>query len=283
MADSLEQSIFQACLLEATARKAGNVHPEASFEHLSYQDFVRSAEAAAPEIALAEKVGVGQAILNSVQATRRVCNHNTNLGIILLLCPLAAVSQDQPLVTGLNSVLEALSVTDSRLVFEAIRLASPRGLGEASNQDVADEPTRGLLEIMRLAADRDLIARQFTSRFELVFQFSRLLTAESFQNCWEVRVQQLQLELIAATPETDILRKRGADEAKQASLMARNVLEAGWPESDVARALFDDFDAWLRAEGSQRNPGTAADLVTACLFVALREKRIAMPDLTITE
>jgi triphosphoribosyl-dephospho-CoA synthase len=32
-----------------------------------------------------------------------------------------------------------------------------------------------------------------------------------------------------------------------------------------------DFDDWLREGGHGRNPGTTADLVTAGLFVGLRE------------
>ena len=38
-----------------------------------------------------------------------------------------------------------------------------------------------------------------------------------------------------------------------------------------------DFDTWLRAEGHSRNPGTTADLMTACLFVLLREDTIPLP------
>ena len=89
----IERIIFDACLLEATARKAGNVHPEASFEHLCYEDFVRSAEAVASVLAISRETGIGPAILNAVQATKAVCAHNSNLGIILLLAPLAAVPQ----------------------------------------------------------------------------------------------------------------------------------------------------------------------------------------------
>jgi triphosphoribosyl-dephospho-CoA synthase len=39
----------------------------------------------------------------------------------------------------------------------------------------------------------------------------------------------------------------------------------------------DELDAWLRAEGRGRNPGTTADLVTASLFVALREGILPLP------
>lgn len=276
----LEQIIRDACFLEATARKAGNVHPEASFEHLCYEDFVRSARAFAPVLATSRESGVGASILKAVQATKAVCDHNTNLGIVLLLAPLAAVPEGVSLRDGVAGVLSSMDVEDSRLVFEAIRLAAPRGLGDSETEDVDSEPTKPLVQIMSLAADRDLIARQYTTSFEMVFRFSEsFLDNESIQSDWESQVIRLQLELMAATPETDILRKCGEAEANDASLQAQAILDAGWPEASSSKTLFNEFDAWLREEGSRRNPGTAADMVTACLFVALREGRITMPTL----
>lgn len=275
----IERIIFDACLLEATARKAGNVHPEASFEHLCYEDFVRSAEAVASVLAISRETGIGPAILNAVQATKAVCAHNSNLGIILLLAPLAAVPLEVSLRDGIVGVLSSMGVEDSRLVFQAIRIAAPRGLGDSETEDVDSQPTLPLVEIMNLAANRDLIAQQYSTCFEMVFQFSEnILDNEFALSDWESQVVRLQLELMAATPETDILRKCGEAEAKEASIRARAVLDAGWPESPAAKLLFAEFDVWLREDGSRRNPGTAADLVTACLFVALREGRITMPD-----
>ncbi len=58
-------------------------------------------------------------------------------------------------------------VEDAREVYAAIRLAAPGGLGRAVEQDVADEPTVTLLEVMRLAADRDDIAREYATGFEM--------------------------------------------------------------------------------------------------------------------
>ena len=41
------------------------------------------------------------------------------------------------------------------------------------------------------------------------------------------------------------------------------------------RAAGRELDAYLRSDGHRLNPGTTADLVTACLFVALRENKVA--------
>src|SRR5262249_10321978 len=68
------------------------------------------------------------------------------------------------------TVLHGLTVEDSRHVFAAIRLANPGGLGQAPEQDVRNEPTLPLRAVMALAADRDLIARQYANCFRDVFE-----------------------------------------------------------------------------------------------------------------
>src|SRR5262249_14716060 len=135
----------------------------------SYLDFLLSAAAIAPVLEGAAARPVGQTILEAVRATRLVARTNTNLGIILLLSPLAAVPVGEPLRDGLLRPLGRLGVADARAAYESIRLANPGGLGRVPDQDVHDEPTQGLREVMALAADRDLIARQYGNGFEQVF------------------------------------------------------------------------------------------------------------------
>src|SRR5262245_39419818 len=89
-----------ACLLEATARKPGNVHRYRDFDDTTYLDFALSAAAAAPAIEAAAGRRVGATVLEAVTATRRVSAANTNLGIVLLLAPLAAVPRELPLCEG---------------------------------------------------------------------------------------------------------------------------------------------------------------------------------------
>src|SRR5262249_41298175 len=158
-----------ACIWEATARKAGNVHRFADFGDVTYLDFILSAAAIAPVMAAASERGVGQTILDAVVATRRVARGNTNLGSILLLAPLAAVRPGDDLRSGVKQVLSGLDVEDARLAYKAIRLAAPGGLGHADAQDVAETPTVGLRQAMALATDRDLIARQYSVNFQDVF------------------------------------------------------------------------------------------------------------------
>lgn len=266
----------RACLLEATARKPGNVHPEASYPDLCYDDFVRSADAIAPALANAPGQPVGQTILDAVLATQRTVGRNTNLGIVLLIAPLAAVPQNQTLRDGIAPVLRSLTQTDAALVYRAIRAAQPGGMGNVEDQDVADEPTGTLVDVMRLAAERDAIARQYSNDFDDVLTFGlptlyELAGERAFDARWEEVVIGLQLRWMAMYPDTLIARKRGGREAEESAGMAAAVLDAGLFASDEGRRRLKRLDEWLRAEGNSRNPGTTADLVTACLFAALRE------------
>jgi triphosphoribosyl-dephospho-CoA synthase len=266
-----------ACIWEATARKAGNVHRHADFADLTYPDFLLSAAAAAEPLAAAATLGVGPAVLEAIRRTRMVTATNTNLGIALLLAPLAAVPPDQELAAGIETVLSRLTVADAVAVYEAIRLAQPGGLGKAEAQDVADEPTQTLREVMALAADRDLIARQYANGFREVLGEGVSSLANWLRgHPLEVAIIGCHLDLLAQFPDSLIARKYGLAEAEEVSRRAQTVRDLGWP-GKAGRAAFRAFDAWLREPGRRRNPGTTADLVAATLFAALRGGTISLP------
>ncbi len=52
------------------------------------------------------------------------------------------------------------------------------------------------------------------------------------------------------------------------------VLHRGGIATREGRAAGVAFDRHFRGDGNKLNPGTTADLITACLFVALRENRV---------
>jgi triphosphoribosyl-dephospho-CoA synthase len=276
---SVGQCTQIACIWEVTARKPGNVHPYQDFEDVTYLDFLTSAAAIAPILEHAAGNRIGRTILRCVEATRALAETNTNLGIILLLAPLAAVPAEGDLRTAVERMLADLDVVDSRDAFAAIRLSNPGGLGCAEDQDVRDEPTQPLRQVMNLAADWDLIARQYANGFREVFDdgVPSLLRGLEKTDSLEGAIIHCHLFLMAKYPDTLIARKRDQWDADSASRWAKKVLEQGWPASLESWESLKSFDAWLRAEGHNRNPGTTADLVTACLFIALREGRITLP------
>src|SRR5262245_27865631 len=160
-----------ACVLEVSAEKPGNITPSHDFGDTSYEDMVRTAIAVGPEIARAGERGVGETVLAVVQASRRAARANTNLGIALLLAPLAkAALAGGPLRERLGETLRALDLQDARAAYEAIRLAGAGGLDEPVEHDVRAEPTIGLREAMASAAGRDAIASEYVTDFALTFE-----------------------------------------------------------------------------------------------------------------
>jgi triphosphoribosyl-dephospho-CoA synthase len=268
-----------ACLLEVTARKPGNVHRGADFRDLHFVDFLLSATAIAAPLDRAAVEGVGAAVLAAVESTRRVVSTNTNLGMILLFAPLAAVPAGTDLARGVESVLGATTVDDARMVYRAIRLACPGGLGRAAEQDIAEEPTVTLREAMALAADRDLVARQYADGYceVLCEALPTLRAAIQEGQPLETAIITSYLDLLSRHPDSLIARKVGIGRAEEVSRWALEVMSAGWPEDERSRRLCKGLDARLRREGNRLNPGTTADLVAAALFAALSDGAIPLP------
>ena len=261
-----------ACLLEASAPKPGNVSPGRRFADVGYEHFLASAVAIGEPLAGVAERPLGDTIRLAVEAASRWSPSNTNLGIMLLLVPLArAAHAGADLRASLREVLGATTVDDAKAVYAAIRTARPGGLGEAAEQDVAGEPTVTLIEAMRLAADRDGIAREYATGFSAVFEVGApaLRAARAAGLGWDDAVVETFLTMLAAAPDTHIARRGGVELAEQVSRQARAVLEAGGVRSSEGRRALAEMDAALRGPGNTANPGTTADLTAASIFVEL--------------
>ena len=266
-----------ACLWEVTARKLGNVHPTADFADTAYTDFLLSALAVGTVFREATTIEVGERILLATEQTRRIVGKNTNLGIILLLAPLTVCRGEGNLRPQLAEVLAALRIEDARLVYQAIRLARPGGLGDAAEQDVRNEPTVTLREAMQRAADRDLIARQYANGYADIFEFGVPVLQDGlcrFGNL-EAAIIHCQLHWLAQYPDSLIARKNGPATAEVVRKRAAEVQDRGGIATPAGRAAGIALDRFLRSDGNELNPGTTADLITACLFVALRENLVS--------
>jgi triphosphoribosyl-dephospho-CoA synthase len=272
--DSVAGAAQMACVLEVSAEKPGNITPTHEFHDTTYEDMLRSAIAVGPELARAGERGVGETVLAVVRASRRVAPANTNLGIALLLAPLAKAALDGgPLRMQLGATLRALDVADARAAYAAIRLSSAGGLRERVAHDVRSEPKVGLREAMASAARRDSIASEYTTDYTLTFDtgIPALVAALGDGLGEREAIVELHLKLLGVAPDTLIARKRGAEAAARVSAGARDVLCAGGVRTAAGRRALRSFDASLRELGNALNPGTTADVVTATLFVALLE------------
>ena len=274
-----------ACLLEVSAPKPGNVSPGRHFTDLRYEDFLASAVALGPPFARVANQPLGETIRQAVESTACWTSTNTNLGIVLLLAPLAKAaasggelspggpggSKDPPLRQALHRVLEETTVDDARQVYAAIRRASPGGLGNAESQDVAREPDVTLLDAMRLATDRDGVAHEYATNFEVTFEQGApaLERARRDGLPWSDAIVETFLQLLAHGVDTHIVRRSGMQAAERVSGLARDALVAGGVRSPAGRQAIEAMDGAIRDARNSNNPGTTADLTAAAIFVTL--------------
>ena len=222
-----------ACVLEASAEKPGNITPRHDFADTSYEDMLRSAIALGPELGRAAERGVGDTVLAAVRATRRVAGANTNLGIALLLAPLArAALLGGPLRERAEEVLGALTLDDARAAYAAIRIAGAGGLDEPVEHDVRAAPTLALREAMATAADRDSVAAEYATGYAVTFELGLPALAGALDDGLGPRAAtvELYLRLLAAVPDTLIARKRGRPAAERVSAGAAG----SWPPAASA-------------------------------------------------
>jgi triphosphoribosyl-dephospho-CoA synthase len=266
-----------ACMLEACAPKPGNVNRSHDFSDTSFEDFLVSAVAIGAAFENAAQSGVGQIIRQAATDTRRLVRSNTNLGMILLLAPLAKagmVSDSENLRKNVSVVLRALTVEDARLAYEAIRIMQPGGLGRVPDADVAEEPSITLLQAMHLARDRDSIAREYATDFAISFEIGSPALDEALSRGvnFPSAVVHAFLKILSTTPDTLIARKKGSKSAHNVSLRAREILDQGGVFTLQGQAALEDMDRELRDPAHTLNPGTTADLTAAAIFISLFRK-----------
>ena len=142
-----------------------------------------------------------------------------------------------------------------------------------------DEPTVTLLEAMKLAADRDMVARQYANGFADVFDFGVPAFMDAFAKfgCVEAAIIDSQLRWLARVSGFAHRAQewpRGCRRRAEAGGEGTSLGGIATPEGRAAGVALDKHLAAGEADGNKLNPGTTADLITACLFVALRENKV---------
>lgn len=270
-----------ASIIEAAAAKPGNVHPAASFDDLEFDDFVAAGIAIASSMDAAAYRPLGATILGAARAAADATSSNANLGIILLVAPLASVpSTSKPLTAAaVDAELARLDATDAAAIWQAIQLARPGGLGTSNRHDLAGPPPDTIREAMLVAADRDTIASLWAHGFEPLFSGPVAdLAADVATNVpLETAIIRTHLRQLARRPDTLIARRHGEQVAEDVSARAAAVVACegtdGWPQAVVS------FDSSLRSP-RRLNPGTTADLVAAAIYILLRDGRLRLPFLS---
>lgn len=267
------EAYLKACELELRAFKPGNVSIHSEGHDMTVEDFRISARVSAPCLA-DPGLPLGEKIFRAIEATRGAVGCNTNLGIVLLAAPLIQAFIHQTGHASFHSAvsytLDHTTVADAEWVYRAIRLAQPAGLGQAPEQDVESTPNVSLLEVMRLAAHRDSVARQYSASFADVFH-SAIPMYHVGLSLWddeEWAAVAVFVGLSARFPDSHIERKFGSAIAQDVTERMRGV-EDGFTASATLLQRMEvlrEIDREFKTRGI--NPGTSADLTVATVLAA---------------
>ncbi len=278
-ATQLSRFYQQACDIELHAFKPGNVSIYAEGHDMTIKDFQLSAIASASPISN-PSYSLGEKIYYAVKNTREAVGCNTNLGIILLCAPMiqALSKMDNKAIFRdvLANVLQSTTIEDARWVFKAIALASPGGLGNSEQADVHSEPQITLIEAMKIAENKDRIARQYTTNFKDIFDFSILRYNESFKQWGDLNWSAVASysALLSKYPDSHIERKHGCQytqQVQQQMLIVHKVLLNTDKPQQYENMLYE-IDNQFKHSGI--NPGTTADLTVATIFVFLAQNML---------
>jgi triphosphoribosyl-dephospho-CoA synthase len=299
-AKHISQCLELAMLLEVSANKPGNVTFTTGFEGTRVEHFLASAvaagswfeEAANRGIAELEKklgvndVGIGQIIKEcaaDINAWQK--GGNTLLGTVILLTPVAVAAgmvqtranfgfDLSRLRENLKLVVESTTAEDAIYLYEAIDVAKPSGLNEASELDVNDPASKArileenvsLFEVFKIAAGYDDVCSEWVRNYPITFDLAYpYLTAQLEREDLNVAVVHTFLKILSKHPDTFIARKAGVEEAWQVSSDAKTALHLGGLNTLEGRKSVLKLDRKLRESRNRLNPGTTADLTAAAL------------------
>jgi len=274
--------------------KPGNVHRTRDFHDMVFEDFLISGIVIGDTIKEAashgtkinnsisfKKSNIGKYILAGVKETDKWVANNTNLGIIMLLTPIAmsaAISSNiDELRENIHRIIAYSSAIDAVALYEAIGIADAGGMGDQDEYSVTNEEAiKELIEnnlnifhVLDISSSWDSLAMELTTKMPVTFDigyptFSKLKKEYSINLATVITF----LTILSQVPDTLISRKYGDEKAKEVSKIALEVLDFididdNLEEFNKNLANFDDF-----LFKNKLNPGTTADLTASSIMVS---------------
>lgn len=275
--------------------KPGNVHRTRDFHDMVFEDFIISGIVIGDTIREAASFGseinnsisfkeanIGKYILKAVKETDKWIANNTNLGIIMLITPIAisaAISNSiDELRENIHNIIVNSTVIDTIALYEAIGIADAGGMGEQKEFSVtSDDAIKELIEnnlnifdVLNISSSWDSLAKELTNKMPVTFDigypiFSKL-NKEYSTNLATITTF---LTILSEVPDTLISRKYGDEKALEVSNLAREVLDSMDTDEDLNtfNKKIKDFDDFLFE--NKLNPGTTADLTASSIMVSL--------------
>ncbi len=274
--------------------KPGNVHRTRDFLDMVFEDFIISGIVIGDNIKEAaihgteinnsisfKEAHLGKYILDSVKETDKWIANNTNLGIIMLLTPIAmaaAFSSDLiELRENIHNLIINSTVIDTIALYEAISIADAGGMGDQDEYSVnSDDANQELIEnnlnifdVLNISASWDSLAKELTTKMPVTFDigyhtFSKVKNEASLN----LATVTTFLTILSQVPDTLISRKHGDEVAKEVSNLAMEVLSLYAIDKDITEfnKKLADFDDYLFE--NKLNPGTTADLTASSIMIS---------------
>ena len=263
--------------------KPGNVHRTRDYDDMVFEDFLISGIVIGDSIREActdvdiENPKLGKYILQAVGETDRWIKNNTNLGIVMMITPIAVAAAISDSFDDIRQNIKLLmgntSVDDACDLYDAINIADAGGMGDQDEYDVASDNAKNELrqnnqtmyDVLKISAPWDMLAREMTSDMPAVFEIGY----PTYHELKEGKSQNHSCLLTFLTirshvPDTLISRKYGYGEELKISLMTKDLLKMKYSDDFMDRVA--EVDDYLFK--NKYNPGTTADLTAASIFVS---------------
>lgn len=286
-----------ASVLEVSGHpKPGNVHRTQDFDDMVFEDFLISGIAIGNTMKRAAELGskyqdkdklpeikLGELIKQAVIETNRWVENNTNLGIIMLLTPIAAaagsVRQFNSLRDKTRQIMLATTPEDAVNLYDAINIANAGGMGEREDLDVGSNEAKqelidkqiNMFHVLDISASWDSLAYELTQKYPVSFE-EGYPTYKGLRKSYPVNYATVQtfLTILSKNPDTLISRKYDNSVSERVSADAKIILDRGGILTREGRSLLIKFDQDLISH--KYNPGTTADLTASSLMIALLEE-----------
>jgi len=270
-----------ALLLEVSAYpKPGNVDRTHDFRDTSYEHFLASSVAVYPVLreAAARSEGVGELIrVGAEESVKWQSGGNTHFGALFLLIPLAmaagaCASYDMDAIKRkAKEIMRNTSVDDAIEVYRAFPKAKVKVRRAVPELDVMDESSLkeirekklSLYEILTISASYDLISQELVGGFEKTFGYATVIKdfAEEKRSINDA-ITHAYLRLLSEEEDTFVKMAFGTEKSKYVKEKAKGIVNRGYELKEI-----EGFDEELIKEGI--NPGSAADIIAAALFVTI--------------
>ena len=270
----IKKKFLFSCLQELNTLKPGNLNTQSILSGMSKIKFQRAAKISS-EILTKKKISIGESIYLACENCLKELGENYNLGIILLCAPVVRVTMRNDFNINnfeeqLNESLYKISIKESQLIFEAIKISKPAGLKNyKSKGDLFKSSTTSMkiYDLARISMNYDRISRCYVSNYEEIFKLALPYFKKQKRIFSEkISTEKLYIKLLSQDFDSHILRKFGSHTAKTVLHRSKKLIRTinGNSKKNLYYHL-KKFDTYLKH--MKINPGTCADLTVTTLLI----------------